>query len=112
MIGKFTVEEWEFRDINAMHAECDTMDINRRSENYRRNNGKAALYQRPLFRIPITKIIPCMVHCVMSLVKFLRKIVLREIKQSPGALSDYRNALQSLLKLPQDPTFDLEKLRG
>jgi len=51
--------------------------------------------------------IPCMLHTLMSLVKSLRKVLIIEIQNFPEAVAIFRTALSLLVKLPEDPKFDL-----
>ena len=89
-IVDFSVDSWNFRDIDNMNTMWNS-EISKKTTRSRKsaNHMFAGQVGEPLFSIPFSNIIPCMLHVTMSIAKLLRKILLQIIgncKEAMGAL--------------------------
>lgn len=100
-IGDFSIPEWSFRNINTMHELFD--EIAHLAPATRKGKGPRyqGIWEKPSLKLPLKRYIPCMVHLIMSIVKFLRKILFAEIEPYFDAVLKYRAAIHSAIKIPK-----------
>ena len=98
-IADFSIQSWEFRDIHQMR-EIAKKHKKTNCASTRKSRAREPDYQgiwnKPLINFPIWKIVPCMVHQIMSLVRSLRSATELKIKPFEAAVTRYREVLAKL----------------
>ena len=105
--------KWEFRDIKQMQEIFNT-NLKTKSKSTRKSQNSKFCGQQnePLFSIPLECIIPCLLHCSMSIVRSLHKLLLKyvEVEECQELLIKYLKEIKISVPNGKEGDSKLDRL--
>lgn len=95
-ISDWDITSWEFRDIEKMLQFSVKNLPSTRKAQAKKNCGQ---WEIPLFDLPLSVVVPCVLHLSMSMVKMMLRLLVSHIAQHAAAVAKFIQVLTSDLKL-------------